>query len=448
MGEYKMKIQLFKIKSLVCVPVVIVLLLIAPNAFAVGRFVSKTYGRDIFKPTNIVNDCTDSINPCKTIIHTLNQSVSGDTIKADVSEYNENIVIAPSSSFDLNIEGGWNKNFSKRYLDIKSMIRVSQGNVIKIDADGINLALDISGFIVTGGSSQLGGGVYILSRNGGDAEITLNNNKIVNNEANDPQVNSFGGGIYTDCISGVLEVNLYNNLISQNYSKTNGGGLEIYTSTGGDTNVAMQNNIIAANTAGNWGGGAYFYGTAPTIASMVNNTISGNEARAGSGFVASSYRDEGVTTIDITNSIIRGNIGNNEIMLYEIDSSASGTDSTTVVKARYSDLGRVFVNNAAGGDGTYTDDGNNINQDPRFKNSTELDFHLKRSSPCIDTGICGTWITIGTRPFYFRRAPYADFEGDIRCPGFTTTGCCDMGADEYVAGQFNAPLMPYLLLFE
>jgi hypothetical protein len=135
-------------------------------------------------------------------------------------------------------------------------------------------------------------------------------------------------------------------------------------------------------------------------------------------------------------------------MIYEIDSSTSGSDSTTEVKARYSDLGRAIVNNAAGGDGTYTDAGNNINQDPLFKDSMQLDFHLKKSSPCINSGICGNWITIGSRPFYFRRAPYLDYEGDLRCPGFTTTGCCDMGADEYIASHVNVPAIPFLLFFD
>lgn len=435
-------------RILMCFLICIFFLVNAPSAFSIDRFVSRTYGRDIFKPTNFVNNCSNSINPCKTIIHTLKQSASGDTIKADISEYNENISIAPSSSLELTIEGGWNKDFDKRHRDIKSMLRVSKGNVINIEADAIKLGIDISGFIITGGSSRYGGGVYILSRNGGDAEITLNNNKIVNNEANDPQENSFGGGIYTDCISSVLDINLFNNIIIQNYSKNNGGGVEISTRIGGDTNVVMKNNILADNTAGNWGGGAYFYGTAPTSVIMVNNTMSENEARSGSGFVASSHMDEGVTTIDITNSIIRGNSGNHDIMIYEIDSSTSGSDSTTEVKARYSDIGRVVVNNAAGGDGTYTDEGNNINQDPLFKDSLNLDFHLKRSSPCIDSGICGEWITFGSRPVYFRRAPYMDYEGDLRCPGFTTTGCCDIGADEYIASQFNLPAIPFLLFFD
>ena len=163
-------------KILTCPLICILFLVNVPSAFSVDRFVSRTYGRDIFKPTNFVNNCTDSINPCKTIVHTLRQSSSGDTIKTDVSEYNENLVIEPSGSLDLNIQGGWNKDFDKRYTDIKSMLRVSQGNVLKIDADGVNLSLDISGFIISGGSSRYGGGVYILSRNGGDAEITLNNN--------------------------------------------------------------------------------------------------------------------------------------------------------------------------------------------------------------------------------------------------------------------------------
>jgi hypothetical protein len=443
-----MKMVTFVLKMSRSLLVCIFFLVNIPSALSIDRFVSRTYGRDIFKPTNFVNNCTDALNPCKTIIHTLNQSISGDTIKADVSEYNENIVIEPSGSLDLNIQGGWNKDFDKRYPDIKSMLRVAQGNVLKIDADGVNLSLDISGFIISGGSSRYGGGVYILSRNGGNAEITLNNNKIINNEANDPLENSFGGGMFTDCISSVLDLNLFNNVIMQNYSKTNGGGLEIYTRVGGDTTVVMQNNIIADNTAGNWGGGAFFYGTAPTLVRMVNNTIFGNEARSGSGFVASSHMDEGVVTIDVTNSIIRGNSGNYDIMIYEIDSSSSGTDSTTEVKARYSDLGGVAVNNAAGGDGTYTDEGNNISEDPLFKDSVNQDFHLRKGSPCIDSGICGRWITIGTRPAYLRQAPYSDFEGDPRCPGFTTTGCCDMGADEYVAVQIDVPLIPYLLLFE
>ena len=419
-----------------------------PSAISIDRFVSRTYGRDIIKPFNVVNDCTDSTDPCKTLNHTLKQSASGDKIKADVSEYNENIMIAPSSSLDLDIEGGWNKDFDKRNVEIKSMLRVTKGNAFTIDADGINLDLDVSGFIITGGSARLGGGVNVMSKNESDVTVSLSNNKIVKNTATDLEFNSFGGGIYTNCYSGILNLNLINNIIMQNFSETNGGGIEIYTSIGGETNVSMMNNIIAENTAGNWGGGAYFYGIGLTDVKMVNNTIFDNEARSGSGFVASSHMDEGLTFIEVINSIVWGNSGNHDIMIYEIDSKTSGTDSTTEVKSRYSDLGRVVINNAAGGDGTYTDEGHNINEDPLFKDSLNQDVHLKRSSPCIDAGICGEWVSLGSFRVYYRIAPYTDYEGDIRCAGFTTKGCCDIGADEYIDSQENIPLVPYLLFFD
>jgi len=64
-------------------------------------------------------------------------------------------------------------------------------------------------------------------------------------------------------------------------------------------------------------------------------------------------------------------------------------------------------------DGTTTDLGGNLNQDPRLKGPSASP-HLKPTSPLIDAGICAG-------------APPLDFEGDPRPSG----AGCDIGADEY-----------------
>jgi hypothetical protein len=143
------------------------------------------------------------------------------------------------------------------------------------------------------------------------------------------------------------------------------------------------------------------------------------------------------TTVDVTNSIVWGNTNSasssRDILIYEIDGTS--TDSTSVVNASYSDIGYVFVNNAAGSDGTYNDNGGNINADPLFVDAANWDFHLTASSPCIDSGTNSV-----------SGLPIFDFEGDPRKIDGDNDGdtIVDIGADEY---SYIIPISVQLNIF-
>jgi hypothetical protein len=112
-----------------------------------------------------------------------------------------------------------------------------------------------------------------------------------------------------------------------------------------------------------------------------------------------------------------------------------------VVNAHYSDIDNVGLYN-----GTYNDLGNNINRNPRLENASANDFHLMSVSPDINAGLCGEWINYGNLYAYNRIAPSTDFEADVRCSGFTTTGCCDIGADESPYSRMASQAMPWIPL--
>jgi hypothetical protein len=400
---------------------IFILLMLAANAEAVDRYVSRVHGSDTIG-YYVINDGTDPAYPCETISHTIGQSNSGDTIKIDISgPYNENIVIHRNVNFTIILEGGWNTGFTKRYLHeyyLKSLIQVGSGHVLDIESDGGMVDVWMSGFILKGGSSDYGGGAYAISRNSGSTQLHMFDCRITGNSASSES----GGGIYAEAFgsSSSMEIYLTDNFITENYSTKNGAGVHVQNTT-----ISLKNNVITDNTASNWGGGLYFYcRSSNTAATLINNTISGNTANAGAGFITSSHMNYS-TTVDVTNSIVWGNTNSTgsarDIMIYEIDGSTS--DSTSIVNASYSDIGYVFVNNAAGGDGTYNDNGGNINSDPLLADVANWDFHLTPSSPCIDSGTN----SISGLPIY-------DFEEDPRIIDGDNDGnsIVDIGADEYI----------------
>ncbi len=77
-------------------------------------------------------------------------------------------------------------------------------------------------------------------------------------------------------------------------------------------------------------------------------------------------------------------------------------------------------------DGTYTDNGGNVNADPLLKANN----HLNLSSPAKDKAVCGFTVQLNGSSHYIRVAPYDDIDGGPR-PGWGITTSCDIGADEY-----------------
>lgn len=227
-----------------------------------------------------------------------------------------------------------------------------------------NETCKLRGFTIKNGFNWLAGGI-----NGNGTFATIENNKILSNQT------TYGSGI---CFcNGIVQ----NNVVADNSAEIDGGG--IYACDG-----IVQNNLIYNNSVGFFGGGIYW-----SKGEIWNNTICNNEASYGGGLWYCSA--------DIKNCIIWGNTAPNGPQL--LDCSLPS----------YS----CIQNWTGGGE-------ENITTDPQFVNSSNGNFHLKATSPCIDAGCYIEGLT-------------QDFEGDPRrfngTPDLRGDGSdYDMGADEYV----------------
>ena len=107
-------------------------------------------------------------------------------------------------------------------------------------------------------------------------------------------------------------------------------------------------------------------------------------------------------------------------------------DQEAIAYIEYSDVG-------SGSTGQYSDNGNNIHEDPLFVDPTNGDFHLQSTSPCIDQGD-------NNAP----SIPAEDFEGDSRIidGDGDSNAVVDMGADEFrplvAGGPVSVPALGLL----
>ena len=271
---------------------------------------------------------------------------------------------------------------------------------------GSSLDLDIEHCHVV---SFAGSGILLTAITSSDMTITLHDNIIRGNY----QGASPGAGVYVYADGGsTAEVTLTNNKIVENYA-ANGGGVYFFTS-GATLNATLKNNILAENQADQAGGAIYVGAGGTGIMNLVltNNTISNNLATyPGSGILFSSSGSAQITG-DLTNTIVWGN-NDSDIFFNQYDTS------TTAVNSYYSMIGVVqddgFTSSYLG----Y----HNIHKDPALN----ANYHLTGTSPAKDKGLCGE---IHWGGGYERFAPYDDIDGDAR-PGWNVELGCDIGADEY-----------------
>lgn len=404
--------------------------LLAGAAYATDRYVSLS-GRDITL-IGRTNPCDSSPSPCRTIQHAIGQSGSADIIRVQSGEYIERLTLSGAYS-GLVIQGGWSFGFDTRSDDpfLTRLNGSSAGRILDIAANGVFSSVTIQSFTfyhgaVVGGGED-GGAIRLIASSGADAELIIESCDFIENDAA-----RYGGAIYTANASATLSVTILKSVFLGNSAGSNGGAIEIRTLTSAPTQASLTNNIVAGNTSGNWGGGIFLIG-GPLTVELTNNTITGNTANAGGALVLDSFYNE-TSTVDITNSTLSNNISGNDVLIYEVDNATY--DSMAIINASHSNMGRVTVNNGAGGEGVYNDDGTNMNVDPGFVDVSQDDYHLSASSPLIDAGICFE-IRCFPRPFPLpplctrvQIAPLDDFEDDPRPE--ESGGLCDIGADEYV----------------
>jgi len=267
------------------------------------------------------------------------------------------------------------------------------GSVVSFEG-GEDTSSILTGFTITNGSTNLGGGIYCEN-----ASPSLLNLMITNNS-----VSSLGGGIYCGDSSSPF---LQNVTIADN-SAAEGGGIFITWFS----NANLENVTIANNSA-YYGGGINCYNTSPTLQKV---TIFGNSAvYSGGGIYCYNTSNPSLGNVTIANNsagtsgggiycndsnptVINSIMWNNTPEEIFIDISGS-------VTATYSDI-----------EGGFTGVGN-INTDPLFINSGSGDYHLQPTSPCIDAGDPASPLdpdnTIVDMGAYYFPQPIADFTADV-----------------------------------
>jgi len=346
----------------------------------------------------------------------INAAENGDTVLVGPGYYTENIQIISKSIVigSLFLISGDTSYISQTVIDGDSL-----GTVVRYNF--VDSASILSGFTITNGASDVGGGITCAYSN-----PSLNNLIISGNESN----YQGGGGIL--CISSRLKIEnvqitnnisigvqglggailckdtsyiILTNVFIQNNSANDGGGIYLL-----ESESEIINSIISNNTSSNHGGGIYSISSGMTL---VNTTVTANTTVSDGGGIYTEDSD-----LLILNSVLWGD-SPNELYHYGI-----GPISDTL---------RILNSIVAGGeiniwsnqDGEINWQGSNLVLDPLFEDEVNGDYHLSDYSPAIGAGsIVGT--------------PSADIDGNSRPnpPGSNP----DMGAYENPRAEPLEPL--------
>lgn len=262
-------------------------------------------------------------------------------------------------------------------------------------------SLAISNNTITGNTAKLGGGIYSVN-----CSPVISNNSIINNTT--ASTGGSGGGVY--CYGGSAIIS--GNTISGNTSSNTGGGV-IVASTGspiitdntisGNTavsyggilssasNVTISNNVVRSNTAASIGGILCSGGAG----SIYNNLIIGNASTNSSG--AGIFCQDGAVHDVVNNTIVENtcstttgagvmsynaspNITNNIVAFNSSGIYKVGSGTATLLK------NCVYDNSGGNYYPTDLSHSTDISANPNFVDSTNNNFNLQTSSPCIDAG--------------------------------------------------------------
>lgn len=282
----------------------------------------------------------------------------------------------------------------------------------------------ITNNIISNNSAKDGAGIYADY-----CTVTAVNNVIENNTAE-----GRGSGIFGYCGTLLLS----NNRISNNSAATGGGVAACY-----DKNDIISANRITGNSAGK---GAGVYLQTPSIVKCSDNMITQNNSTGNGGGIA-IQTNSNYDNISIINNTICGNTaalgggicnisGYNTGCLFAnniVCFNSSGIAKVTGAASPALNTNCVYGNTSNNNYVNVTPGSSDISQDPLFIDSSSSNYHLTQTSPCIDTGNDSANMFSTT-----------DVDGETRktdIPG-RGTALIDIGADEYQSGiylSFTAP---------
>jgi hypothetical protein len=407
-------------------------------------------------------------------------TILGNTCTGNYAESDGGGIYARSYS---DLGAGGNITIRNNTLSENKTVKRGGGVFALSDGETGSGMITLSNNTVTGNNSadEKGGGIYAYSRtySGFSGAITIQKNTCTGNYAE-----SDGGGIYANSSSSLGaagDITVQENTCSENTTGGLGGGM--YVQAWGETGsgkVSIEKNTCTRNTADSAGGvdasSNSVSGTAGAVL-ITGNTVSGNIATGGEGGIdASSLSYSGTAgPVTLVNNIVSGNTAGSLCGGVNAKSTGDATSAVTLTNNTItqniasqvggadlrSDENNVYVyNNIIWGNtgddivlrtspsygyhndyssfsGTWDFEANNLNADPKFVSIGYWDssvwvagnYHLRRSSPCIDKGL-------NTAP----QIPDEDFDGNERILGDKV----DIGADEYT--KISLPgILPLLL---
>ena len=360
----------------------------------------------------------------------VNDSRSGDRISVKPGTYYDTLDFQSKA---IRIESTHGSN-------VTTIDAGNSGSVVRFAHQETNNSI-LKGFTLKNGLSDFGGGIFA-----DNASPVIENCRIIHNQAGS------GGGLYLT--NGALP-KLSNCSIDDNMA-SNGGGVFIDNS-----NIHFSQTTIKFNIAAQNGGGMYLNNSSPDMDRII---IQGNHAARGAGIYITQNSLPQITrsqlsensasetgggafvmqqsTLNIVNSLIFGNSANFDGGGFYVKDAELQIHSSSLVH-QYASFGRsvfadaatltisnsILWNNgeeiedydshiAVDHSDIQLDDGifqgeGNINEDPNFRDPLS-DFRLNSTSPCIDAGT-----TIN--------APTNDLSGKIRPSGIAP----DIGAYEW-----------------
>jgi len=304
-----------------------------------------------------------------TIQSAILNSINGDTIIVQQGTYVERI------------------NFDGRAIIIASNFIFSSdtSDIINTIIDGNNLPNVVTFNNLEGNDSKLIG-FTIQNGHCPEPNTTLNGAGILINGAS-PEIkhciiknnNTFfyGGGV---CLWNSTNTKLSSLKIYNNHSSNHGGGIAIISS-----NAELENLQVTGNTINfSWGGGIYVNNSNVKI---INCTVAGNSSMGYMDHYGGGISTNNGSSVIVLNSILWSN-------------------SPDQISDQSNQPQTVLYSNIQGG---YSGAGN-INDNPKFANSSSNDFRLSNYSPSIGVGIdslqySGTWYKSPDKDFDLNPRP-------------------------------------------